>query len=447
MRSRTAYLCLFFLGAVITGCVSRSGLTAVNMAPSYQMSGLAMRPSISIYHTSDYTSKIFFEIESDQLLYVRQNPESSFQAELDVFAFVYRSFDDTQILDSTKITIKDTQNVLHPTTLSGALEIEIPDVRQRDTYVVVVRFFDKKRRLYFDKVTLLHRTDPLHRQNYLLTDADSNVVLSRQIDTNRIYRLFANAEVNTLNVRYYNREFDLATPPFVDAPPLQFNYRADSVFSIPNGGTFKMHNRGFYHFQTDASTHQGFTVFHHYSSFPYITDKRHLVGPMRFVTSNLEYVGMDLKSSDSAKMVIDEFWLRHAGTEERARDQVEEYYQRVEVANQLFSSYKQGWRTDRGVLYVVYGPPTGIYRTLDTETWVYGEEASSLNYTFVFDRMINPFTDNDYQLQRKADYRYGWGLAIEAWRHGRIYDIEDIKRAQDERDQQLRQTAPPYIWY
>lgn len=447
MKMRRALVLIGILTFALTSCVSRKGLTAVNMASSYQMSGVALRPQISFYHTTDFTSKVFFEIESDQLLYVRDYPISNFTAELEVSVFLYKSFDDSEILDSTSITVRDTQVSLRPEILSGALEIEVPDATPRETYVVVVRFYDVKRRLYFDKVQLLHRSDPLHRQNFLLTDADSNVVLSNHLDTSATYRIFANSDVETLNVRYYQREFDLATPPFVDAPPLQFNYRADSAFSIPNGGTFKMHDRGFYHFQTDASTHEGYTVYHHYSSFPFITQKRHLVGPMRFVTSNLEFVGMDLKSADSAKMVIDEFWLRHAGTQERARDQIEEYYQRVEVANQLFSSYKQGWRTDRGVLYVVYGPPTGIYRTLDTETWVYGEEASSLNYTFVFDRMINPFTDNDYQLQRKADYRYGWGLAIEAWRHGRIYDIEDIKRAQDERDQQLRQTAPPYIWY
>lgn len=431
----------------MASCASRSGLNAVNLSHVYQKEGLLVRPKIKIFHTTKYKSNIYFSFSSEELLYIRPSGNSDFEAQVDIQALVFADFDKKQLVDTAVITITDRQSELTPTTINGVIQIEINDNIPLETYVLQLRFHDKNRKHTFDEIRLIERLDPLNRQNFLVTDADSNIVYNDHIELNTPYYVFSNQEMDTLNVRYYEREFDNALPPFVTGEPKQFDFTADSTFKLLNGGMIQVDRPGFYHIQTDASTHEGYTLYHFYPKYPLVLRKSELIGPMRYITSNLEYEGIDLDSPDSAKIALDKFWITHAGQEDRARDQVQEYYQRVEAANIFFSSFKQGWRTDRGLLYVVYGPPTNIYRTIDTEVWVYGEEASSLNFTFVFDRMINPFTDNDFQLRRKNEYRYGWGMAIEEWRHGRIFDDEDIKRAQDERDQQQRQTAPPYLWY
>src|SRR5256885_11594420 len=36
----------------------------------------------------------------------------------------------------------------------------------------------------------------------------------------------------------------------------------------------------------------------------------------------------------------------------------EEHYRRIAYANEHFSAGIQGWRTDRGRMYIVWGPPT-----------------------------------------------------------------------------------------
>ncbi|MDZ7846208.1 MAG: GWxTD domain-containing protein [Owenweeksia sp.] len=98
------------------------------------------------------------------------------------------------------------------------------------------------------------------------------------------------------------------------------------------------------------------------------------------------------------------------------------FLQRVQEANILFSSYLEGWKSDRGIIYVIYGPPSRVYRSTSGESWVYGDESSALSYHFNFLRVGNPFTDNDYSLERSSTYRYGWGQAIESWRNGHIYN-------------------------
>ena len=147
------------------------------------------------------------------------------------------------------------------------------------------------------------------------------------------------------------------------------------------------------------------------------------------------------------KLSVDKFWLNQAGTVERGKMLVSAYYSRVEAANLYFTSYIEGWKTDRGIIYVILGPPTEVTRTEFQEFWVYGDPNSSLEYVYTFSKLKNPFTSNDYALSRSNSYRYGWGQAIEAWRNGQIYGIKEIKRAQDERDRQQRANTPPYFWY
>lgn len=433
---------------VLTSCGGRQGLGALDLAHTYQKDGALLHPVIRVYHQDLQTSTVYFSFSSEELLYVRPSSREPFRAEARIQVLVYETMDPASAVDTGFTVIRDTQSILTPHALQGSVDITIDDSRPLSTYVMFLRINDVNRQLHFDEMRLIERSNPTDRQNYILTKPDGEVVYTDHVQLNETYKVrFNDSSYDSLKVNFYQREFDWALPPFVEGEGARFNYRPDSAYYIPNGGEITPFAKGFYHIQSDTELRDGFTLYHYDENFPRITKKEQMAGPLRFLTTNLEFEGIELNNPDSAKIEVDKFWLRHAGSEERARNQVEEYYKRVQAANTYFTSYHEGWKTDRGILYTVYGPPTKIYRTVDTETWVYGEENSSLNYTFVFDRMINPFTPNDYTLRRKPEYRRGWGIAVDAWRHGRIYDSTDIKRAQDERDQQLRQTAPPHIWY
>ncbi len=77
---------------------------------------------------------------------------------------------------------------------------------------------------------------------------------------------------------------------------------------------------------------------------------------------------------------------------------MEEYYSRIDFANKNFGHYQEGWRTDRGMVYVVFGPPNNIDRhpfDIDSkpyEIWTY----YNLNRTFVF---VDYNGFGDYRLQ------------------------------------------------
>src|SRR5579859_6288378 len=58
---------------------------------------------------------------------------------------------------------------------------------------------------------------------------------------------------------------------------------------------------------------------------------------------------------------IEAFWQRRDPTPDTAENEYkEEHYRRIAYANEHFAAGMPGWRTDRGRIYIMYGPPTSI---------------------------------------------------------------------------------------
>jgi GWxTD domain-containing protein len=82
-----------------------------------------------------------------------------------------------------------------------------------------------------------------------------------------------------------------------------------------------------------------------------------------------------------------EFWKKKNPNPAMEDNRVfDEYYRRINYANENFSHYTEGWRTDRGMVYITLGPPNNIdrhpfdYDSKPYEVWEYYE----MNQQFVF---------------------------------------------------------------
>ena len=120
----------------------------------------------------------------------------------------------------------------------------------------------------------------------------------------------------------------------------------------------------------------------------------------------LEYIARDnemgeLKSATTLaekQQKFLEFWKRRSLNPNAPRNEkMAIYYARVEYANKHFSRYREGWRTDMGLVFILLGPPSNVERLpfqLDEkpeEVWQYYD----LNFQYVF-RDENGF--GDYRL-------------------------------------------------
>ncbi len=109
---------------------------------------------------------------------------------------------------------------------------------------------------------------------------------------------------------------------------------------------------------------------------------------LRYVAyqSDIDYIN-EGSTPEEQLMRFEDFWKKLDPTPSTDYNEAfEEYYQRIQYANQNFKSYLEGWQTDRGMVYIVLGSPMTIqeqrdysYSNRTYEIWTYAN-----NRTFIF---------------------------------------------------------------
>jgi len=202
---------------------------------------------------------------------------------------------------------------------------------------------------------------------------------------------------------------------------------------------------GIYQILESKNTENGMSVLAFENDFPKINTAKDMISPLKYFCTNEEF--LQLNKIKNQKIAIDKFWLnRTKGEEGQARRIINTFYKRVEDANTFFTSYKAGWKTDRGMIMIVFGAPNIIYQSKEGESWIYGEKNNAFSLNFTFTKMENKFTNNDYQLNRSLYFKNIWNTAQNAWRDGHAYSDMDIKKKIYEQERRQRQSQL-YFWY
>ena len=91
-------------------------------------------------------------------------------------------------------------------------------------------------------------------------------------------------------------------------------------------------------------------------------DKRWLNEDVRWIISDEERKAfMQLSNEEERDKFIEAFWdRRNPNPDSEDNEFKDEHYRRIEYANEHFAAGVQGWRTDRGRIYIVFGPPDEI---------------------------------------------------------------------------------------
>jgi GWxTD domain-containing protein len=114
--------------------------------------------------------------------------------------------------------------------------------------------------------------------------------------------------------------------------------------------------------------------------------------------SELDYIRDAATPEEKEKRFL-EFWAKRDPDPKTARNELmEEYYARVAYANKNFLGYIQGWKTDRGMILIRFGPPQNVERhpfdsdSKPYEIWYYYNQ----NRQFIF---VDETGFGDYRLQ------------------------------------------------
>ena len=159
-----------------------------------------------------------------------------------------------------------------------------------------------------------------------------------------------------------------------------------------------------------------------------------MIDPLVYLTD--KSVLDSMKAHPRPKVALDEYWISLTGNVERSRELIRIYYNRVLYANLYFTSYKEGWKSDRGMIFIIYGPPDKVYKTIDGERWGYNRPAIKSGWGirykveddllyFSFSKKENPFSDNNYVLLRNESLTTFWEQAVRSWRNGRVFSLDN----------------------
>jgi GWxTD domain-containing protein len=415
----TAFGLLLLLG--ISSCTSTNRLAQDDLSRLYNKRSSPIHPEYFLYHVSPDSSDLYFKIKTEELLYTRDDKASMFRARVLISYKVYDNLNGRVVLDSASTQLIDLVPEQTKKEMIGTIRIKMPMNAQ---HVMKIEAIDVNRKQ--NHIGFLNVDKRLNsRQNFLLIDPEREApIFSPYLPCGKDVILeVAGFDNRELYGRFYLRKFPLAAPPFSMYNLKTFRYEADSLFTGITGDDSRflltIPEKGFIHLQLDTATKIGLTLFGFPEEFPSISSHESMLMPMRFITSKAEF--NKIKGNPSLKKGIEDFWVSHAGSKERAREVIKAYYSRVQNANKHFTSFVEGWKTDRGLVHIIYGNPNLIHKSDDAEVWVYGEETSASSITFTFIKVTNPFTDNDFTLSRNPNFKTNWYRALESWRQGRVY--------------------------
>lgn len=415
-RIKQIFILSFLLSFIVVGCYTYNRISKQNVAYLYSDAKIMLQPDFILYHTSADSSTLYFKINTNELLYARDGFMNNFTAKFVIKFELLLNYESKQIIDSTSRLYIDTVFEFKRKTITDSLNIKIPFGQN---YVLRITATDQNRSQYFTSYLNVYKENFRSNQNFLVIDEEDNPIFEKFINRNqKIKIIYSKDSLNHFIVKYYKNKFPIATPPFHSQSGKATTIYPDSIFNI----TLKdkktdfifFNNEGLYRIMTDTLFKDGLTLFRFHDDFPAITSPEQMIYSVRYLTTREEFDKMIIMADKKA--AVDNFWIEIGSNTDRARQLIKLYYGRVQQANKYFTSYHEGWKTDRGMIFIIYGPPSTVYRSSSTENWIYGEASNLKSINFLFYKIDNPFTENDYMMSKSDLFRDSWYYAVSNWR-------------------------------
>lgn len=265
---------------------------------------------------------------------------------------------------------------------------------------------------------------------------------------NEVFSLKNIAQKEILIRSYFYNEIntDMALAPMNLTKNTSTQKKQEDIFAVfKSNANMSFTQKGLCFFKKDSADFYGLSLRIEDETFPKIAEKTDLVAALTYILNNNEIEKFseiingkeekkdkkeekkeevketkDSNKSDKQneiKQELDRFFLILAeGNQQNARNMIKRYYQRVKEANIKFSNYKDGWKTDMGMVYVLLGTPTETIKGRDVTQWTYLNHPSFAKAIFTFSRRANPYTDEYYTLARYTEYGTIWQLVVDNWR-------------------------------
>lgn len=419
---------------VINSCGPNKGYLAG--ASAYDDEEQMWNPSYRVYHTSAKTTRFYFIIPPGDILFVRNPQSRKFEASAQINYHIIKPENKTTTTIKKGVIKIDRENDEIPSeAIVGYFDVEIPDGH---FYYASIVLNDKFRKHQFEDLLTIDKKNKGSAEDFIITDSTNSVKFMNYVASDSKVKI--SSERLKSSKFYVTRYFPISEYPlpiYVERDVQKMSITKDTTYQFNSDDFIVFEKPGIYHVQVDTTKVSGLTLLNFYEGYPLIAQRKNIAPPMRYITSDEEFEELAV-GTDASKLKTEKIWASMSNDLPKTENLITTYYKRIQFANVYFTSYKEGWRTDRGLVYSIFGPPSSIYKTPKGEQWTYGTQNSTLDFEFTFEKAINPLTNNDYILIRDDDKKTIWQKAVEYWRKGKVFDQNEIVRLQEEIDRQNR---------
>ncbi|NTW23946.1 MAG: GWxTD domain-containing protein [Lentimicrobium sp.] len=381
-----------------------------NLAVSYSPEAIKKELGLAVYNLDDSSTNLYFRFSLQNLKRAKVAEKLYY-----IYGINYQVFDGYEkgvLVDSGSWQGIDSVRV------SGIVEDSLTfKANTGKNYIVRVTLTDFNTQSAVSRIIELPKAQQGQQADFLLTDINNRPLFRDYISRIEMVKIRSRqAFDSTFQLKFYKfSEKEAAASPFdfpADFRPEEPEFIKNIVVRFQGNSSepFNLNDEGIYFSGSDEN---GFRIFRFYDGYPQVGNAGKMRDALRYISTDNEYY--DLLQLPP-KAAVDKFWIELAGNSERALTLIKRYYARVEEANQLFSLLDEGWKSDRGMIYIVFGSPGFVYRNSEHEEWTYGEPGNPLSVKFYFHIFENSPGVKDYRLIRSEEYRRPWHLAVSNWR-------------------------------
>lgn len=413
---------VFFLS--LAACVTQQDIIPGGLivnSSKYNPSSYVLHPKFKVFHENETSSKLYIKLYTNELRFSSANKERINKALIRVEYKIKESLSSNDIIDSsrTRISIKKAEG---QTSIVSFFKIKDISIDQYYIEIFVIDVYSNKKSISYIKV---NKTDDDNYQYYFTVFEENLKPEFDEYFTKRdtfLIKHYKN-DLKKMHVSYFNTDFKPAERPNIEYEE-NLNLSKDTGWyleKIEDKFLFSGNKPGIYILRADSSKIKGIMKVLFKDDYPLVSRSYQLTESLYYLLSKEEY--SKLINTDNLKLSADNFWLNTTKNKERASEILKIWYTRASYSNYYFTSYKEGWKTDRGMIYMVFGPPDNMKTSDEGEIWTYTNSKEEKTLKFSFIRNHNSFSDNSYILVRNPNYVSDWSKAVKSWKSGVIYNF------------------------
>ena len=394
----------------------------------------SINPRYNVYNQAEDVSILSVKLFAVDLFFSEANPQGVPTAQMMINIKLYNVSQGRNLTDTIAYNISIVKEKGRPEYV-----YDIPlKVEKGNDYTAEVRIMDRLRLIVIQAFIPFNTMSDYNRYNFrVVSHFDKNELFNPVLKMDEyINLLYSKSHIDSLFIHYYKPFTEVPDPPSMMLPEKVLDYSPEKIIALHYSDTMPIMfpREGIYHCTTARDIKEGYTFMNFGATYPTMKAPEVMMDPLAYLATPDELDS--LKVAVKPKLALDNFWIKIGGNVDKARELIRIYYTRVLYTNFYFTSYKEGWRTERGMIYIIYGPPDKVYKTIDGENWGYKKPVIKSSWGgrysvkeeflfFNFKKRENEYSDNDYYLARNETLVTFWDKAVMSWRKGIVFRLDN----------------------